>query len=91
MPLLRGYAGSDATDRQMPMSGRFAAIGCSATSSECRPTCYRAALAGNLFVLRTDVKSYYASIDHLLLMDMLARSVGERNTSLYEPSLVIPA
>ena len=28
-----------------------------------------AALAANRFVLRTDVKSYYASIDHLLLMD----------------------
>ena len=28
----------------------------------------RAALATNRFVLRTDVKSYYASIDHLLLM-----------------------
>jgi hypothetical protein len=38
-----------------------------------------AALAANRFVLRTDVKSYYASIDHLLLMDRLARSVGERN------------
>src|SRR5271163_2121645 len=32
----------------------------------------RAALATNRFVLRTDVKSYYASIDHLLLMDRLA-------------------
>ena len=38
-----------------------------------------AALAANRFVLRTDVKSYYASIDHLLLMDGLARRVGERN------------
>jgi hypothetical protein len=36
-----------------------------------------AALATNRFVLRTDVKSYYASIDHLLLMDRLARWVGE--------------
>jgi RNA-directed DNA polymerase len=38
-----------------------------------------AALATNRFVLRTDVKSYYASIDHLLLMDRLARWVRERN------------
>jgi RNA-directed DNA polymerase len=36
-----------------------------------------AALATNRFVLRTDVKSYYASIDHLLLMDRLARWVRE--------------
>jgi len=36
-----------------------------------------AALATNRFVLRTDAKSYYASIDHLLLMERLARWVGE--------------
>jgi RNA-directed DNA polymerase len=29
-------------------------------------------LRSNRFVLRTDVKSYYASIDHLLLLDQLA-------------------
>jgi hypothetical protein len=39
----------------------------------------RPARAANRFVLRTDVKSYYASIDHLLLMDRLARWVGERS------------
>ena len=30
------------------------------------------------FVMRTDVKSYYASIDHHLLLDMLARYVKDR-------------
>jgi hypothetical protein len=39
----------------------------------------RAALATNRFVLRTDVKSYYASIDHLLLMDRLALYIRDRN------------
>jgi hypothetical protein len=38
----------------------------------------QAHLAKNRFVLRTDVKSYYASIDHVLLMDRLARIVGDR-------------
>jgi RNA-directed DNA polymerase len=38
----------------------------------------RAALATNRFVLRTDVKSYYASIDHLLLMDRLALYIRDR-------------
>jgi hypothetical protein len=38
-----------------------------------------AVLAANRFVLRTDVKSYYASIGHVLLMDRLARRVGDRN------------
>ena len=37
-----------------------------------------AALAENRFVLRTDVKSYYASIDHLLLLDQLAEYVKDR-------------
>ena len=37
-----------------------------------------AALATNRFVLRTDVKSYYASIDHLLLMDRLALYIRDR-------------
>ena len=39
----------------------------------------RAALATNRFVLRTDVKSYYASIDHLLLMDRLALYIRDRD------------
>jgi RNA-directed DNA polymerase len=39
----------------------------------------RAALASNRFVLRTDVKSYYASIDHLLLMDRLALYIRDRD------------
>jgi hypothetical protein len=38
----------------------------------------QAHLAKNRFVLRTDVKSYYASIDHVLLMDRLARIIGDR-------------
>ena len=38
-----------------------------------------AALAANRFVLRTDVKSYYASIDHMLLVDRLAGVVPDRN------------
>ncbi len=33
-------------------------------------------LAANRFVLRTDVKSYYASIDHVLLLDRLAVHIG---------------
>ncbi len=37
-----------------------------------------ARLAENRFVLRTDVKSYYASIDHLLLLDQLAEYVKDR-------------
>ena len=32
----------------------------------------------NGFVLRTDVKSYYASIDHIALMDRLARHIDDR-------------
>lgn len=35
-------------------------------------------LARNRFVLRTDVKSFYASIEHVLLMDRLADHVGDR-------------
>ena len=35
-------------------------------------------LPGNRFVLRTDVKSYYASIDHLLLLDQLAFYIKDR-------------
>ena len=35
-------------------------------------------LPGNRFVLRTDVKSYYASIDHLLLLDQLAVHIKDR-------------
>jgi hypothetical protein len=36
-------------------------------------------LTANSFVLRTDVKSFYASIDHLLLMDRLAFYIGDRH------------
>ncbi len=36
-------------------------------------------LDANGFVLKTDVKSYYASIDHVLLMDRLARSILDRS------------
>ncbi len=35
-------------------------------------------LPANRFVLRTDVKSYYASIDHFLLLDQLAEYVKDR-------------
>jgi RNA-directed DNA polymerase len=35
-------------------------------------------LADNCFVLRTDVKSYYASIDHLPLLDQLAVHIKDR-------------
>ncbi len=38
-----------------------------------------ARLAENRFVLRTDVKSYYASIDHFLLLDQLAEHVKDRH------------
>ena len=38
----------------------------------------QAHLAENRFVLRTDVKSYYASINHVLLMDRLAHYTGDR-------------
>ncbi len=36
-------------------------------------------MAENRFVLRTDVKSYYASIDHFLLLDQLAEYVKDRH------------
>ncbi len=36
-------------------------------------------MANNRFVLRTDVKSYYASIDHFLLLDQLAEYVKDRH------------
>jgi RNA-directed DNA polymerase len=35
-------------------------------------------LPDNRFVLRTDVKSYYASIDHLMLLDQLAVHIKGR-------------
>src|SRR5271154_862137 len=35
-------------------------------------------LPNNHFVLRTDVKSYYASIDHLLLLDQLAVHIKDK-------------
>ena len=35
-------------------------------------------LADNSFVMRTDVKSYYASIDQLLLMDRLSNHIADR-------------
>ncbi|MCH8155417.1 MAG: hypothetical protein IH786_09195 [Proteobacteria bacterium] len=38
-----------------------------------------AALSGNRFVMRTDVKSFYASIDHIALMDRLARHIDDRS------------
>ncbi len=38
-----------------------------------------ARLAENRFVLRTDVKSYYASMDHFLLLDQLAVYVRDRH------------
>ncbi len=38
-----------------------------------------AGLPDNCFVLRTDVKSYYASIDHFLLLDQLAGYVKDRH------------
>ncbi len=38
-----------------------------------------AALSDNRFVMRTDVKSYYASIGHVALMDRLARHIHDRS------------
>lgn len=38
----------------------------------------QAQLPANRFVLRADVKSYYASIDHVLLMDRLAQFIRDR-------------
>ena len=35
-------------------------------------------LPENRFVLKTDVKSYYASIDHALLIDLLAEQIHDR-------------
>jgi RNA-directed DNA polymerase len=35
-------------------------------------------LPANRYVLRTDVKSYYASIDHMLLLDLLAVHIRDR-------------
>jgi hypothetical protein len=36
-------------------------------------------LPANGFVMRTDVKSFYASIDHIALMDRLARHIDDRS------------
>ncbi len=36
-------------------------------------------IADNRFVFRTDVKSYYASIDHIALLDRLAVYVRDKN------------
>jgi hypothetical protein len=38
----------------------------------------QANLGQNRFVLRTDVKSFYASIDHVLLMDRLSEFIDDR-------------
>ncbi len=38
-----------------------------------------AKLADNRFVLKTDVRSYYASIDHFLLLGQLAGYVKDRH------------
>ena len=35
-------------------------------------------LPDNGFVMRTDVKSYYASIDHLMLLDQLAAHIKDK-------------
>ena len=35
-------------------------------------------LADNRFVMRTDVKAYYASLDHFLLLDQLAKYIKDR-------------
>jgi retron-type reverse transcriptase len=35
-------------------------------------------LPDNRFVLRTDVRSYYASIDHLMVLDQLAVHIKDR-------------
>jgi len=35
-------------------------------------------LPGHRFVLRTDVRSYYASINHVLLLDQLAAHISDR-------------
>jgi len=40
----------------------------------------RSALGGYVYVFRTDVKSYYASIDQHTLMDQLAAHVDDRDT-----------
>ena len=40
----------------------------------------QAALPGHRYVFRTDVKSYYASIDHHRLMDQLAEHVTDRDS-----------
>jgi hypothetical protein len=43
-------------------------------------------LPANRYVLRTDVKSYYASIDHLLLLDFVGRShQGSAGTQPFGP------
>ena len=42
------------------------------------PLCSLKALPQHHFVLKTDVRSYYASMDHQLLLDRLAVSSGDR-------------
>jgi hypothetical protein len=62
----------------LPMRLRFTLGAGSESPSDCagprpREVCRAGGhLAANRFVLRTDVKSYYASIDHLMLLDQLA-------------------
>ncbi len=41
-------------------------------------------LADNRFALRTDVKSYYASIDHTALMDRMAVYVRDKTITLHD-------
>lgn len=60
----------------LPVSSRYAHVkGHGGARSAVREV--RAHLPINRFVLRTDVKSYYASIDHVLLMDRLAQFVRD--------------
>ncbi len=48
-------------------------------------------LPANRFVLKTDVKSYYASIDHFLLLDQLAVHIKDRRVlSLLGQYLCLP-
>ncbi len=49
-----------------------------------------AGVPDNRFVLRTDVKSYYASIDHFLLLDQLAGYVKDRRVLYLLGQYLIP-
>ena len=68
---------SDVLGRHLPVSIHCTHVkGHGGAKGAVREVCRH--LPDNSFVLRTDVKSYYASIDHVRLLDQLAEFIEER-------------